>query len=667
MTDSIGRADAILSARKPGITASSLRSGVEGSIRSMYSSVKESGKYLPGKGDEVATAFTLACFLIIAVEFGERFCFYTTKLVYGPYTTQQLDFSSSEYALFNNFNDFWNYGTPLIGAYVADGFLGRFKTICFSTPIYVTGMVLLIISATPMVYGDFPYYPRSEGGHAYAIFWAGVTFVGLGAGFIKPCVSVFAAEQLKDEHGNDASPRTLERLYLYWYMAINVGSFLGPFVMPVLTGSAPDGLDNLLGYEKFQCTGNATIIPECQDYCPGGCTTIPPTPEQFDLCCNGPRIGLNYWLGWGAWSLPMLLLAFATFYIGALKPGYLVTPAAGSYMGDLCRCIWGAITCKDNGQPSDGKGLRCFERLKGLPGMPAARTIDEFRMSLITSAIFIPFSVFWFCNSQVFSWGFNQCSPTLKTAGWMDCNQIQNMNPVAILVAIPIMDWLVYPGLRKCGIHVTHMAKISAGMVVMGACLLANGGIQSYINANGYYSGVDSSSYIYNDPANYKEHQLSVYWQMIPYLGSGIAEVVGNIATLELAYVGSPPSMKSIVMAFGLMTSAGGSIIGFIVNPFYTAQNAIYFMYVSGAVCVAMGPLMYLYFRNVKTGRELMPELFEENITDVVNSANVTSANGEEIASSMKGISSGRMPGGIEMGSKLAMEAIQENKVESKC
>merc|ERR1712054_136294 len=121
-----------------------------------------------------------------------------------------------------------------------------------------------------------------------------------------------------------------------------------------------------------------------------------------------------------------------------------------------------------------------------------------------------------------------------------------------------------------------------------------------------------------------------------------------GIATLELAYVGSPPSMKSIVMAFGLMTSAGGSIIGFIVNPFYTAQNAI-------------------YFRNVKTGRELMPELFEENITDVVNSANVTSANGEEIASSMKGISSGRMPGGIEMGSKLAMEAIQENKVESKC
>ena len=161
MADSINKADAILSARKPGITASSLRSGVEGSIRSMYSSIKGSGKYLPGKGDEVKTAFTLACFLIIAVEFGERFCFYTTKLVYGPYTTQQLDFSSSEYALFNNFNDFWNYGTPLIGAYIADAFIGRFKTICFAAPIYVCGLLLLVLSATPMAYGDFPYYPRS--------------------------------------------------------------------------------------------------------------------------------------------------------------------------------------------------------------------------------------------------------------------------------------------------------------------------------------------------------------------------------------------------------------------------------------------------------------------------------------------------------------------------
>ena len=57
--------------------------------------------------------------------------------------------------------------------------------------------------------------------------------------------------------------------------------------------------------------------------------------------------------------------------------------------------------------------------------MPNDRLIDEFRMMLITSSIFVPFSLFWFANSQMYSWGYNQCDPALKIQGWMDCNQMQ--------------------------------------------------------------------------------------------------------------------------------------------------------------------------------------------------------------------------------------------------
>ena len=90
------------------------------------------------------------------------------------------------------------------------------STICLSAPIYICGLILLTVSASPLGFGDFPFYPDSNGGWAYEGFWAAVTIMGLGCGFIKPCVSVFAAEQLKDKDGNDASPRTLEKLYLYW-------------------------------------------------------------------------------------------------------------------------------------------------------------------------------------------------------------------------------------------------------------------------------------------------------------------------------------------------------------------------------------------------------------------------------------------------------------------
>lgn len=221
MTDSIIRADAMLSARLPGVTATSLRTGTVASIQSVYESVKVFDSSAVGAiaysgRDGQIGSFSLACLLIIAVEFGERFVYYVAKNMYGTYTMQMLNMSNSDYALFGNFNDFWNYGTPLLGAYVADAFLGRFKTICLSAPIYICGLILLTVSASPLGFGDFPFYPDSNGGWAYAGFWAAVTIMGLGCGFIKPCVSVFAAEQLKDKDGNDASPRTLEKLYLYW-------------------------------------------------------------------------------------------------------------------------------------------------------------------------------------------------------------------------------------------------------------------------------------------------------------------------------------------------------------------------------------------------------------------------------------------------------------------
>ena len=179
------------------------------------------------------------------------------------------------------------------------------------------------------------------------------------------------------------------------------------------------------------------------------------------------------------------------------------------------------------------------------------------------------------------------------------------------------------------------------------------GVIQIFINKNGKYLGASSSSYVWDDPDNPK--QLSIYVQLPVFVLSGVAEVVGNIATLELAYVGSPPSMKSLVMAFGLMTSCGGAIIGFIVNPFYTPSNSIYFQFVTGAVVVLFGPVIWFGFRNMKTGRDLMPELFEENLKNVIRTGSLGTSMTEAFGS-------GSGAAMFEMGSKHAMDAVTSNK-----
>lgn len=49
------------------------------------------------------------------------------------------------------FNQFWSYCMPLLGAYIADQYLGRYKTIFMAIGIALIGHIILIISAIPPV------------------------------------------------------------------------------------------------------------------------------------------------------------------------------------------------------------------------------------------------------------------------------------------------------------------------------------------------------------------------------------------------------------------------------------------------------------------------------------------------------------------------------------
>lgn len=187
-----------------------------------------------------------ACFCIIIMEFAERFAFYSLQQLFGPYTTLMLNYDDAGYAGVLNFWTFWNYGCPILGAYVSDAYLGRFNTIAYIAPIYLAGMLLMGLSSSPLGFADFPWDP-ADGGWATMGFWLAMVVIGIGSGMIKPSVSIFAADQLKDKDGNECSPEVLGVLYLYWYMAINLGSFIGQFSMPFLIGTPP-GLPNILNY-----------------------------------------------------------------------------------------------------------------------------------------------------------------------------------------------------------------------------------------------------------------------------------------------------------------------------------------------------------------------------------------------------------------------------------
>jgi POT family proton-dependent oligopeptide transporter len=66
---------------------------------------------------------------------------------------------------------------PILGAYIADEYLGRFNTILGAIFIAIIGHIVLVVSAVPSVLQ----HPHG----AYACFWVGMIIMGVGTGGFK--------------------------------------------------------------------------------------------------------------------------------------------------------------------------------------------------------------------------------------------------------------------------------------------------------------------------------------------------------------------------------------------------------------------------------------------------------------------------------------------------
>lgn len=130
-----------------------------------------------------------------------------------------------------NFFKFWAYASTVIGAIIADQYLGRFKTIALACGIYIIGLVILVATSTP------------EGIHSGAGFGgliAAMVVIGLGTGSIKANVTPMCAEQYKPDTAYTkqlatgewvvVDPElTVERMFNWFYWAVNVGA-LSPLI-----------------------------------------------------------------------------------------------------------------------------------------------------------------------------------------------------------------------------------------------------------------------------------------------------------------------------------------------------------------------------------------------------------------------------------------------------
>ena len=144
-------------------------------------------------------------------------------------------------------------------------------------------------------------------------------------------------------------------------------------------------------------------------------------------------------------------------------------------------------------------------------------------------------------------------------------SQVQAINPVLILILIPVFNAWIYPGVARWA-EPTPLRKIACGFFITVLAYLLSAQIEAWIAAG---------------------ETPSIAWQLAAYLILTTAEVLISITCLEFAYTQAPRALKSMVMALFLLSVSLGNLFTAAVN--FLIQDA------QGQTRL-IGPDYYLFF-----------------------------------------------------------------------
>ncbi len=460
----------------------------------------------------IADKLPTAVWLVAVVELCERFTYYgvngpfTNYMQYKPTdgTPGALGLGQSHTSALSYFFQFWCYVTPIIGAYIADTYLGKYKTIFYFALVYVVGCLILFVTSLPVAIAN----NASLGGLVVAMI-----VIGLGTGGIKSNVSPLIAEQytntkpflktLKSGERVIVDPSTtIETIFLVFYFCINTGS---------LSAIATTELEMNVGF-------------------------------------------------WAAYLLP-----FCFFFVGIIalvlgRKRYVIKPPMGSVIPDCFRIIF--IGVKNKGNFDAAKPT-----VREISGEPPVKWTDlyveEVKRALKACKVFVFYPVYWIVYGQMIN-NFVSQAGEMETHG-IPNDIMQNIDPIVVIIFIPILNKLVYPYLRKMGIKFKPITRITCGFF-FGAIAMAYAAVVQHLI---YTAGpcYDSPLNCPASPNGSVPNRVHVAVQAPAYLFIALSEIFASVTGLEYAYTKAPANMKSFIMSMFLLTNAFGSAIGIAISP----------------------------------------------------------------------------------------------------
>ncbi|XP_057543726.1 protein NRT1/ PTR FAMILY 8.3-like [Amaranthus tricolor] len=486
-----------------------------------------------------------ACYLILGNEICERLAFYGVNTNLVSYLTQKLHEGNVSAARIVSTWSGTCYITPLIGAFLADVYWGKYWTIAVFSVIHFKGMSTLTLFAKITMFKPAdceglicPSATPSQ----YAIVFVELYLVSLGMGGIKPCISSFGADQFDD---NDSYEQKEKASFFNWfYFSISIG-----------------------------CLIASTLIVWIQE-----------------------NVGCD--IGFG---IPALFMAISIMFFFCETRLYRFQKPGGSPLTRICQVVVASFSKLEMKVPEDSRllyetsevnsaieGSRKLKHTEEMKFLDKAAVLsatelqtgdfsNSWRLCTVTQVeelkVLIRMAPIW-ATSIVFSAVYDQMSTTFIEQGMVmnrtvgplliPAASLSTFSICSILLWVPFYDKILVPLARKFTGNpkgFSELQRMGIGQVISVLCMLAAGLVE--LRRLNFVAKLSVSN-------ERTTSSLNIFWQIPQYFLMGASEIFFYIGKMEFFYDQSPDAMRSLCTAFSLLTSSLGSYLNSLILTIVT-------------------------------------------------------------------------------------------------
>jgi POT family proton-dependent oligopeptide transporter len=361
---------------------------------------------------------------------------------------------------------------------------------------------------------------------------ANETFAGLITGLALIALGAGGIKPCVSAHVGDQFAATnkhlLEKAFGFFYLSINFGAMLSTLLTPWLLAEFPAWLQ-----------ANTRLLEGWSN-------------------ADARRLGPHF-----AFGVPGVLMLIATIVFWLGRNSYAHIPPRGAAN------VWRSL---------GGEGGRVLLRL---------------------APVYLCISVFWSLYDQSASAWVLQAEKMDRRIDFFGLwtwepqpAQVQAINPMLILLYVPLAAYVVYPLLGRI-LDLTPLRKITLGLVLTASAFFVSAVIQGWID---------------------RGLTPHIGWQLAAFGVLTFAEVMVSVVGLEFSYAQAPPELKSIVMSVYLLTVFLGNQftagINFLMTRFpdvKTALDGAAYYWFFGGLMLATSVLMAIYSGRYR-GQQFLPE-----------------------------------------------------------